>query len=125
MDISVPLARITMQKTEKIEEAARSKRKLLLHTKPIIKTALEQTKPWSKKVMKIVKCCHTMSDVANMCVVPVRLKYGSLPVVETYSMLANFSDGTFIDRGLLKELKVSGTNTNITVKTVNGERSKE
>ena len=60
-----------------------------------------------------------------MCVMPVKVNYGSSPVVETYVMLDSCSEGTFIEKGLLKELKISGINTNTTVKTLNGERSKE
>ena len=56
---------------------------------------------------------------------PVKVNYGSSPVVETYTMLDSCSEGTFIEKGLLKELKISGINTNTTVKTLNGERSKE
>ena len=56
---------------------------------------------------------------------PVKVKYVSSPVVETYAMWDSCSEGTFIEKGLLKELKISGRNTNITVKTLNGERSKE
>ena len=40
-------------------------------------------------------------------------------------MLDSCSEGTFIERGLLKDLKISGRDTNITVKTLNGERSEE
>ena len=44
---------------------------------------------------------------------------------ETYALLDSCREGTFIDMGLLKELKISGRNTNITVKTLNGEKSEE
>ena len=60
-----------------------------------------------------------------MCVVPVKVKYGSSPVIETYTIFDSCSESTFIEKGLLKELKISGRNTNITVKTLNGERSEE
>ena len=60
-----------------------------------------------------------------MCVVPIKVKYGSNPVVETYAILDSCSEGNFILKGLLKELKISGRNMNITVKTLNGERSEE
>ena len=60
----------------------------------------------------------------SMCVVPVKVKYGSSPVAETYAMLDSCSEGTFIKKGLLKELKISGRNTNITVKiTEKGPRN--
>ena len=39
---------------------------------------------------------------------PVKVNYGSSPVVETYAMLDSCSEGTFIEKGLLKELKISG-----------------
>ena len=66
-----------------------------------------------------------MSNIVSICVVPVKVKYSSSPVVETYVMFDSCSEGTFIEKGLLKELKISGRNTNITVKTLNGERSEK
>ena len=68
---------------------------------------------------------YTMSDIVSISVVPVKVKYGSRPVVETYAMFDSCSEGTFIEKGLLKELKISGRNTNITVKTLNGESSEK
>ena len=68
---------------------------------------------------------YTTSDVVSMCVVPVKVKYGSSLVVETYAMLDSCSECTFIEKGLLKELNISGRNMNITVKTLNGQSSKE
>ena len=65
------------------------------------------------------------SEAVNMCVVLVNVKYVSSPVVETYAMLDSCSEGTFIENGLLEELKISGRSTNVTVKTLNGERSEE
>ena len=65
------------------------------------------------------------SEAVKMCVVLVKVKYVSSPVVETYAMLDSCSEGTFIENGLLEEQKISGRSTNITVKTLNGERSKE
>ena len=58
-----------------------------------------------------------------MCAV--KVKYGSCPVAETYAMLDSCSEDTFTERRLLKELKISRRNTNIAVKTLNEERSKE
>ena len=43
---------------------------------------------------------------------PVKVKYGPSPVVETYAMLDSCSEVTFIEKGLLKELKILGRNTN-------------
>ena len=51
---------------------------------------------------------YTTSDVVSMCAVSVSVKYGSSPVVETYAILDSYSEGTFIEGGLLKELKVDG-----------------
>ena len=56
---------------------------------------------------------------------PVKLKHGSSPVVEPYAGLDSCSEGTFIKKGLLKAVKISGRNTNITMKTLNGERSEK
>ena len=56
---------------------------------------------------------------------PVKIKYGSSPVAETYAMLDSGREGTFIEKRLLKELKISGRNANITVKTLNRESSEE
>ena len=42
-----------------------------------------------------------------------------------HMLLDSCSEDTFIERGLLKELKISRRNTNIAVKTLNEERSKE
>ena len=65
------------------------------------------------------------SEVVNICVMLVKVKYVSSPVVETYAMLDSCSEGTFIENGLLEELKILGRSTNVTVKTLNGERSEE
>ena len=79
----------------------------------------------SGEMMLFCNSTYTTSDVVSMCVVPVKVKYGSSPVVETCAMLDSCSEGTFIEKGLLKELRISGRNMNITVKTLNGERSEE
>ena len=51
---------------------------------------------------------YTASDFVSMCVVPVKVNYGSSSAVETYVKLDSCSEGTFIEKGLLKELKISG-----------------
>ena len=71
----------------------------------------------SGEMMLFCNSTYTTSDVVSMCVVPVKVKYGSSPVVETYAMLDSCSEGTFIEKGLLKELRISGRNMNITENT--------
>ena len=51
---------------------------------------------------------YTPSDFVCMCVVPVKVNYSSSSAVETYVKLDSCSEGTFIEKGLLKELKISG-----------------
>ena len=63
-----------------------------------------------------------VNQIISMCVVPVQVRLkGSGSVVETWAMLDNCSQGSFVKTNLLKELKVQGINTSVTIKTLNGD----
>ena len=68
---------------------------------------------------------NTKSDAISMCVVPalVRYKFSSC-IVETYAMLDNCSQATFIRNELLGALGLHGRKTSITEKTINDEVTK-
>ena len=70
-----------------------------------------------------VTATYTGAEVVSMCVVPIKIKHGSSAVLKTHALLDSCSQGTFIDEKLLEDLKVTGRNTNITVKTLNGEKT--
>ena len=144
MDASVPLVRITMQKNCKNRRSCKKcheKHLTTLHGLKIEKKTTSRDKTNNENnistnntlvqegdesdEMLSFNSTYTMSDIVSICVVPVKVKYSSSPVVETYVMFDSCSEGTFIEKGLLKELKISGRNTNITVKTLNGERSEK
>ena len=61
-----------------------------------------------------------------MCVVPVKVKheYGANEVT-TYAMLDNCSQGSFIHDSLVKKLGVTGSKTNINLKTLHSLRSEK
>ena len=57
-----------------------------------------------------------------MCVVPVKVRSKiSNTEVRTWAMLDNCSQGSFVKKNLLEELKVEGKSTTVTVKTLNGD----
>ena len=63
-----------------------------------------------------------VNQIISMCVVPVQVRLkGSGSVVETWAMLDNCSQGSFVKTNLLDELKVQGINTSVTIKTLNGD----
>ena len=63
-----------------------------------------------------------VNQIISMCVVPVKVRLkGSGSVVETWAMLDNCSQGSFVKTNLLDELKVQGINTSVTIKTLNGD----
>ena len=65
----------------------------------------------------------TGSKVISMCIVPVKVKHGdSKDMITTYTMLANCSQGSFINDKLVKELGVHGMKTNLNLKTLHGEK---
>ena len=58
-----------------------------------------------------------------MCVIPVKLKYkDSNYVYSTFAMLDNCSQGCFDNSSLVKNLKIKGHKTSLSVKTLTGER---
>ena len=69
-----------------------------------------------------VASVNTCGNVISMCVVKVLVKCGSSgKIVETYALLDNCSQGTFMSEGLMADLGVKGKKTSVTTKTLNGE----
>ena len=59
-----------------------------------------------------------------MCVVPVHIHdLDSSKVLDTYAMLDNCSQGTFVKQGIIEALCITGADTRVTVKTLNEEIS--
>lgn len=74
----------------------------------------------------VLKCAavDSGSGVVSMCVVPVELTHPNCDkIFNTYALLDSCSQGTFIDERLISHLGVSGRDTSITVKTLNGEHT--
>ena len=68
-------------------------------------------------------CASTkMNRVISMCVVPVKVRSKlSSTEVRTWALLDNCSQGSFVKKLLLEELKVKGKLTTVTIKTLNGD----
>ena len=63
------------------------------------------------------------TSMVSMCVVPVTVKHkNSSREVTTFAMLENCSQGTFF-KGLLKKLKIGGSATSISIKTLKRENT--
>ena len=61
-------------------------------------------------------------EVLSMCVLPIDIYCAETKSqVQTYVILDNCSQGTFIKGSLINDLKISGLITSVTVKTLNGE----
>ena len=57
-----------------------------------------------------------------MCVVPVQIRHpDSNKILDTYAMLDNCSQGTFVKEEIIEALGIAGAETRVTVKTLNGE----
>ena len=82
---------------------------------------------WEMRRRKTVKACaltvaHT--EVISMCMIPVKVKYkDSNSVYITLAMLDNCSQGCFINSSLVKNLRIKGNKTSVSVKTLTGERT--
>ena len=64
------------------------------------------------------------SDVISICVVPVQIRHpDSNKVLDTYAMLDNCSQGTFVKEDIIEAWDITGAETRVTVKTLNGEVS--
>ena len=75
-----------------------------------------------------VKCASTTeksgSKIISMSIVPVKIKHqDSNKMVTTYTMLDNFSQGSFILDSAIKKLGIQGIKTTLKLKTLHGERS--
>ena len=71
-----------------------------------------------------VACISTClsHEVLSRCILPIDIYYEeTTSQVQTYAMLDNYSQGTFIKEGLINYLKMSGLTISITIKTLNGE----
>ena len=74
----------------------------------------------------IVRTCASTvahTEVISMCVIPVKVKYkDSNSVYSTFAMLDNCSQGCFVNSSLVKNLRIKGHKTSVSVKTLTGER---
>ena len=71
------------------------------------------------------KCTDIHENSVSVSVVPVWLYHPSNPQrkVSTYALLDNCSQGSFITEDIMKDLKLGGISTSVTIKTLNGEIS--
>ena len=89
------------------------------------KASIKDKKSNGKQNEKM-KCAsiNTYSDVVSMCIVPVKVKRkDSINEVQTYALLDNCSQGTFILDKLAQAVGTSGRKTSITIKTINEEHT--
>ena len=64
------------------------------------------------------------SKVISMCIVTVRVQHkDGKGMIQTYAVLDNFSQGSFIHENLVKEIGVRGMKTTLNLKTLHGERT--
>ena len=75
-------------------------------------------------LIQSLSCASTKlrSDLISMCVVPVQIRHpDSNKILDTYVMLDNCSQGTFVKEEIIEALGITGAETRVTVKTLNGE----
>ena len=75
-----------------------------------------------------VKCASTgfPANIICMCVVHVKLSHArTKKEVSTLAMLDNCSQGTFLKQSIKDTLGISGSKTDVIIKTLNEERSRE
>ena len=73
-----------------------------------------------------VASVNTGKDVISMSVVQVKVEHSeSGKIVETYALLDNCSQGTFMSERLLMELGLKGKKTSVTTKTLKGEATNQ
>ena len=59
-----------------------------------------------------------------MCVVPVQTRNpDSIKVLDTYAILENYRQDTYVKEEIIEALAIPGADTKVTVKTLNGEIS--
>ena len=59
-----------------------------------------------------------------MCVVPLQIHHpDSSKVLDTYAMLDNCSQGIFVKKKIIEALGITGADTRVTMKTLNGQIS--
>ena len=64
------------------------------------------------------------SKVISMCIVPVRVQHkDGKGMIQTYAMLDNCCQGSFIHENLVKEIGVRGMKTTLNLKTLHRERT--
>ena len=74
-----------------------------------------------KNPVACISTCFS-HEVLSMCILPIDIYYEETKSqVQTYAMLDNCSQGTFIKESLINYLKMSALTTSITIKTLNGE----
>ena len=68
--------------------------------------------------------CSIAELVISMYVVPVQIRQpDSNKVLDTYAMLDNCSQSTFVKEEITEVIGITGAETRVTVKTINGEIS--
>ena len=78
-----------------------------------------------EKKDSVKSCASTVAhtEVISMYVIPVNVKYkDSNSVYSTFAMLHNCSQGCFVNSSLVKNLRIKGHKTSVSVKTLTGER---
>ena len=83
----------------------------------------QETQPTQFKDVRISTATTGTEDCISMCVVPIKIRSSnSGKVVATYAMLDNCSQGTFVTEDLLERLGVDGSSTQISMRTMTGEK---
>ena len=75
-----------------------------------------------------VGCSLTRTDagVVSMCIVPVEVSHpSSKKIISTFAMLDSCSQGTFVAEDVIQRLSITGKQTTLTIKTINGEKEQK
>jgi len=67
-------------------------------------------------------CTKIEASIISLCVVPVKI-YCKTKHIETYALLDNGSQGSFVKESIVDELNADGVSTTVTIKTLTGETS--
>lgn len=87
------------------------------------KESTEEKESVKSNVTRLSKSCNSLNvgEVISLCIVPVKVSHKSTgKSVTTLAMLDNCSQASFVTTDLVKRLDVSGAETSLAIKTING-----
>ena len=85
----------------------------------------DQRSPDAEHLTKVKSSCTKVeASIISLCVVPVKIYYGAKHI-NTYALLDNGSQGSFIKESIIDELDADGVSTTVAIKTLTGETSSQ